>query len=232
MRFEDPFDFDFDFIGPFFGGAKRRRRRHGRRRPGWKWFERGDMKFAILALIEGKPMHGYEVMQALEEESAGCYKASAGSIYPTLQLLEDQGYISPQDRDGKKVYSITEEGQAYLDKNRAQVDDIFARVSDFSDRFFSRDMARLSRSFSRLAQATFQGAVGRLDDEALFATMQDILDRAVDEMEAAWDQAAGRRRGKRATGSKRKGDAEESGETSGRPAAEGPGEDKGPGDEA
>ncbi len=59
------------------------------RRFRWRIFERGDLKFVILRLIYDKPMHGYEVMQALEEESRGCYKASAGSVYPTLQMLED-----------------------------------------------------------------------------------------------------------------------------------------------
>ncbi|MGI9627346.1 MAG: PadR family transcriptional regulator [Longimicrobiales bacterium] len=218
MKRED-FDFDFIFGGPGAWGdwgapswkdweprvrrAKRRRKRHGRR-DSWKWFQRGDLKFAILALIEDKPMHGYEVMQALEEQSAGCYKASAGSIYPTLQLLEDQGFISPADRDGKKVYSITDEGRAFLEENRAKVDDIFSRVSDFSDRFFGKGMAELSRSFSRLAQTTFQGAMGWVEDEALLSDMKDILNGAVRDMEAAWDQAAARRRKERSPGSRSK----------------------------
>ena len=195
MRFDDYFDIDWVW-GPM-GPSHRRRRRRARRRKGWKWFERGDLKFAILALIEEKPMHGYEVMQALEEESAGCYKPSAGSVYPTLQLLEDQGFITGDDRDGKKVYSITEEGKAYLDKNRAHVDDIFDRVSEFSDRFFGQDMADLSRSFSRLAQTTFQGAVGWVDDDELVRDMKDVLNRAVSDMDAAWDRARGRRRERR-----------------------------------
>jgi DNA-binding PadR family transcriptional regulator len=80
------------------------------RRFRWRIFERGDLKFVILRLIFDKPMHGYEVMQALEEESAGCYKASAGSVYPTLQMLEDEGYVQAEEKGGKKVYEITAEG--------------------------------------------------------------------------------------------------------------------------
>src|SRR5438046_2756493 len=79
--------------------------------PGFKWrfFDRGDLKYVILRMLKTKPMHGYEVMRALEEESGGWYKASAGSVYPTLQMLEDQGYVSALDQDGKKVYTITDE---------------------------------------------------------------------------------------------------------------------------
>ncbi len=194
MRFDDFFDFEVLVGGPWGDTRRRHRQRSRRRGRRIKWFERGDLKFAILALIEDKPMHGYEVMQALEEQSRGCYKASAGSVYPTLQLLEDQGYLKSHDQDGKKVYTITDEGRDYLAKNRSQVDDIFDRVSEFSDRFFGRDMADLSRSFSRLAQTTFQGAVGWADDDELFGDMKDVLNRAVTDMEAAWDRAAARRR--------------------------------------
>ena len=197
MRFDELFDFDVWIGGPW-GDARRRNRRRGRRRDRRvKWFERGDLKFAILALIDEKPMHGYEVMQALEEQSRGCYKASAGSVYPTLQLLEDQGHLKAEDREGKKVYAITEAGRDYLEKNRSHVDDIFDRVSEFSDRFFGQDMAELSRSFSKLAQTTFQGAVGWVDDDELFGDMKDVLNQAVKDMDAAWDRARGRRRQQR-----------------------------------
>ena len=96
----------------------------------WKFFDRGDLKFVILRLLRDKPMHGYEVMRALEEESGGCYRASAGSVYPTLQLLEDQGYIKANERDGKKVYEITDAGRKHLDANSDIVDEISERVSD------------------------------------------------------------------------------------------------------
>ena len=75
------------------------------------------MKFVILRLISEKPMHGYEVMQALKEESCGCYEPSPGSVYPTLQMLEDEGYVRSQEDDGKKVYEITEEGMEYLEEH-------------------------------------------------------------------------------------------------------------------
>ena len=196
MRFDDYLDFDA-LPWPFGSSSTRRKRGRRYRRSRWKWFERGDLKFAILALIKEKPMHGYEVMQALEDESAGCYKASPGSVYPTLQLLEDQGHVTARDQAGRKIYSITDEGRAYLEENREHVEHIFERVSKFSDRIFGRDMSELSRKFSRLARTTFQGAVSWIDDEQLFGDMKGVLDRAVKDMDAAWDAARDRRRATR-----------------------------------
>ncbi|MCY4397818.1 MAG: PadR family transcriptional regulator [Gemmatimonadetes bacterium] len=197
MRFDDYLDFD-SLPWPFGSSSTRRKRGQRYRRSRWKWFERGDLKFAILALIEEKPMHGYEVMQALEAESAGCYRASPGSVYPTLQLLEDQGHATARDQAGRKIYSITESGRGYLEENREHVEHIFERVSKFSDRIFGRDMSELSRKFSRLARTTFQGAVSWIDDEQLFSDMKGVLDRAVKDMDAAWDAARERRRAAKA----------------------------------
>ena len=197
MRFDDFLDLDA-FPWPFGTGTPPWQRRQGQRRTRWKWFERGDLKFAILGLIEQKPMHGYEVMQELEEQSAGCYRASPGSVYPTLQLLEDQGLLSARDHGGKKIYSITDAGREYLDENRDHVNSIFERVSRFSDRLFGRDMADLSRRFSHLARSTFQSALGWIEDEQLFKDMKDVLDRAVKDMDTAWDEARERWRAAKA----------------------------------
>lgn len=199
MRFDDYLDLDA-FPWPFGRGTPPWQRRQRQRRTRWKWFERGDLKFAILGLIEQKPMHGYEVMQALEEQSAGCYRASPGSVYPTLQLLEDQGLLTARDHSGKKIYSITDAGRSYLDENRDHVNHIFERVSRFSDRLFGGNVAELSRKFSHLARTTFQSALGWIDDEQLFKDMRRILDRAVKDMDAAWDGARERWNAERAAG--------------------------------
>jgi DNA-binding PadR family transcriptional regulator len=86
--------------GPFWGGQR--------------FFGRGDVKYALLELLQERPMHGYEMMKALEERCGGFYVASAGTIYPTLQMLEDRGLITSSQTDGKKIYSITEVGRAFL----------------------------------------------------------------------------------------------------------------------
>ncbi len=154
----------------------------GRRGFGFKMFDRGDLKYVILRLLSTKPMHGYEVMRALEEESGGCYSASPGSVYPTLQMLEDQGYVVCEEKEGKKVYSITDEGREFLKENGDLVDDILDRVSDITDRFFRTEMRDLTRSFRKLAQVTFERGVHWAGPEEL-EKITEILDRATRDIE-------------------------------------------------
>ena len=81
---------------------------------GHRFFGRGDVKFALLELLQERPMHGYEMMKALEERSGGFYVPSAGTIYPTLQMLEDRGLVTSKEVDSKRIYSITDAGRAAL----------------------------------------------------------------------------------------------------------------------
>jgi DNA-binding PadR family transcriptional regulator len=73
---------------------------------------RGEVRPAILAALADQPMHGYQVMQELRERSGGAWAPSAGSIYPTLQLLEDEGLVQAEEKDGRRVFSLTEAGRA------------------------------------------------------------------------------------------------------------------------
>ncbi len=72
---------------------------------------RGDVRTAVLALLAEKPMHGYQIIREIEERSDGAWKPSPGSVYPTLQLLADEGLISAEESDGRKTYSLTDEGR-------------------------------------------------------------------------------------------------------------------------
>ena len=81
-------------------------------------FQKGDLKYILLDLIKDKPRHGYEIIRELEEQSYGFYKPSPGVIYPTLQMLQEMGYVSSTEQEGKKIYSITEEGLAFLTKKK------------------------------------------------------------------------------------------------------------------
>jgi|SRR5688572_7039375 len=149
----------------------------------WRFYDRGDLKFVILRLLREKPMHGYEVMRALEEGSGGWYRASPGSVYPTLQMLEDQGYVTALEQDGKKVYTITDAGRAYLSENSDLVDDILNRVSDYTSGEFRASMGGLTKSFTRLAQTTFERALKWPGDEEVAAQIKVILDRAAHDIE-------------------------------------------------
>ena len=70
------------------------------------------MRAAILLALADEPMHGYQIMQRLEERSGGAWRPSPGSVYPTLQLLEDQGLIKGEEAEGRRVFSLTEAGAA------------------------------------------------------------------------------------------------------------------------
>jgi DNA-binding PadR family transcriptional regulator len=83
-------------------------------------FERGALKYALLELLHERPKHGYEMMKELEEKMGGFYAPSAGAVYPTLQLLEDRGWVTSEAVDGKKVYKITPDGSKALDEASAR----------------------------------------------------------------------------------------------------------------
>lgn len=72
---------------------------------------RGELRTAILALLAERPMHGYQIIREIEERSGGSWKPSAGSVYPTLQLLSDEGFVSTEESNGRKIYSLTEAGR-------------------------------------------------------------------------------------------------------------------------
>ena len=77
---------------------------------------RGDTRTALLAALAEAPAHGYELMQRIEEKSEGAWRPSPGSVYPTLQLLEDEGLVRVAERDGKRIFEITDEGRAEAER--------------------------------------------------------------------------------------------------------------------
>jgi DNA-binding PadR family transcriptional regulator len=76
---------------------------------------RGDVRAAVLTLLAESPMHGYQIIHEIEERSGGSWKPSPGSVYPTLQLLADEGLITAEEANGRKTYALTEAGQAEVD---------------------------------------------------------------------------------------------------------------------
>jgi DNA-binding PadR family transcriptional regulator len=86
-------------MGPGWGGGRRRLRR-------------GDIRRSILSALQDGPAHGYEVMSRLETRSGGMWRPSPGSVYPTLQMLEDEGMVQARAEDGTRVYELTPAGEA------------------------------------------------------------------------------------------------------------------------
>ena len=93
-----------------------------------RFFGPGEVRLALLSLIADSPKHGYELMRQLEERSGGIYSASAGTVYPTLQQLEDEGLISSDSKEGKRVYAITDAGAAELKREDETVRRIWWRA--------------------------------------------------------------------------------------------------------
>jgi DNA-binding PadR family transcriptional regulator len=103
---------------------------HGRR-GGGRIFSHGGLRFVLLHLISEKPSHGYELIKRIEDRLGGSYSPSPGTVYPTLTLLEEQGYLQGESADagGRKSYAITEAGKIFLEENRALTDDMLARLN-------------------------------------------------------------------------------------------------------
>ena len=152
-----------------FGG------RHGRR--GERVFDQGDLRFVILKLIGESPRHGYEIIKAIEDAVGGAYSPSPGVIYPTLTLLEELGYVTVQAAEGgKKLYRITEAGQAALEEKKAVVDAIFRRMADLNERF-EGPSPRIARAMQNLG-----AAIGlRMRSGPVSADQLDVMIAAIDE---------------------------------------------------
>lgn len=167
-----------DFRGRGFGFGGHRRGRGGR------WFEPGEMRLVILRLIREKPRHGYEIIKALEERMGGCYTPSAGTVYPTLQLLEDQGFVRIVEEGGKKIYHITPEGEQFLDENKDLLDEIGERVRDAIHGVAGGAMGDVNVAFAKLAKRAFQDAWRAGPDSERTKKIAEILRRALEDIEA------------------------------------------------
>ncbi len=137
----------------------------GRRRAG-----RGDIRTAILRLLSEEPMHGYQIIHELAERSGGVWNPSAGSVYPTLQLLCDEGLVESEQAAGKKVYHLTDAGReavAEFDGKRAPWEDAAEAVPGGSG---------YHQAAGRLLQAVFQ--VGKTGSAAQWAAAAAVMDTA------------------------------------------------------
>jgi DNA-binding PadR family transcriptional regulator len=151
------------FGGGFFGGFG------GRGGPNFgagRKLNAADLQLLILALLEEKPRHGYELIKELEERSGGFYSPSPGVIYPALTYLEEIGYASVETSGTKKLYSITAEGRQHLDEHRKTAEVMMTELEHIGakmermQRFFANDDSEDDASSSR--------ASGQFD-EAIFA---------------------------------------------------------------
>jgi len=140
---------------------------------------RGDVRVAILALLAEQPMHGYQIIQQIEERSGGAWKPSPGSVYPTLQLLTDEGVIEVEEAGGRKTYSLTEAGRAEAADKPAPWQSTTGGTADgdapsAGGRGDRPGFGTLSKAGANLAQAAMQ--VGRTGSPEQIQQAVDVID--------------------------------------------------------
>lgn len=147
-------------------------------------FERGDLKYVILELVQDKPSHGYEIIRALQERFGGFYSPSPGAVYPTLQMLEEMGYVSLTEQDGKKVYAITDEGRRFLTERKPAVEEMWERMRGRWNPDLGREMHRLMHDMKDLGRAFASETRRRVPDADRMRRIREVVARAKAEIEA------------------------------------------------
>lgn len=165
-----PDDFADLAMGPRWGrGPGGRGGPGGRRGPGRG--RRGDVRNAILALLLEGPANGYQLIEGIKEKSQDLWRPGAGSIYPALSLLEEEGLITPIELDGRKVYELTEAGREHIASHAEETSEPWARVAQPHQGFVSV-RKELHGLVLALQQVVLEG------DEEQVAKARGVLDRA------------------------------------------------------
>lgn len=145
-------------------------------------FHKGNLKYVILDLIKDKPHYGYEIIRALEERSHGFYTPSPGTVYPTLQMLEEMGYASAIEQDGKRVYTITEEGRTFLAERKDVADEVRSQMRRHWDPEGIGELSQMMREFGRLGK--IMGHRVRHASPEKIQHIREVVSRAYEEIEA------------------------------------------------
>lgn len=159
----------FDSVQDDIPPKGRHHRHHKRDRGDERRTPRGDIKYILLALLAEEPRHGYELIKELEARYGGFWKPSPGSVYPTLQLLEEGGYLTSEQVEGKKVYTITNSGRELLSER--------GDSRDWMDRGNKPEhLIELKGAIADVGAAVMQVARSRNPDKV--TRVQEILNRA------------------------------------------------------
>lgn len=157
-------------------------------REGGRFFGRGDMKYALLWLLQERPMHGYEMIKALEQRSGGFYSPSPGSIYPTLQMLEEGGFATSNEVEGKKVYTITDAGRALLTGDPRREEGFagppWMRRHGPGERVSRPELQALRREAMEVARLFAIAGRSSFNDPEQLTRLRGIIERARGELNA------------------------------------------------
>jgi DNA-binding PadR family transcriptional regulator len=146
--------------------------------------ERGEVRYLVLDVLAAGPAHGYQVLQTIEDRSGGAYRPSAGSIYPTLQMLEEMGLLSRAEDGGRKVYSLTEAGRTELEAHRDEIDEAWERFSGHADWAGQFDFPALAGRVRRLFRAIGRGVRRGRIDAARMKRIQQTIEEALAALES------------------------------------------------
>ena len=147
-----------------------------------RMFEQGDLRFVVLKLLGERPSHGYEIIKAVEERFGGAYAPSPGIVYPTLTMLEEQGLIAVVETEGpRKLYGLTNEGRAELDRSSADVERVFARMSELRQRFGGGTAPEITRAMDNLKTALrLRMSRGGPDEVSKITAVLDAAARSIE----------------------------------------------------
>jgi DNA-binding PadR family transcriptional regulator len=138
-------------------------------------FGHGGLRLVLLRLISEKPSHGYELIKEVEERFKGGYSPSPGVIYPTLNWLEDEGFITIQPGDdGRKSAHITEAGQAFLAEKAEEIDILFERMNQGGEGGEHGDYTQLMRAMGNLKMALKMRGMKPLNQDQIDAAVEMI----------------------------------------------------------
>ena len=151
-----------------------------------RFFAAGELRLALLSLLEDGPKHGYELMKTLETRTGGTYRASAGAVYPTLQQMEDEGLVTSEQKDGKRVYQITEAGKAECARNAEAIKELWERAGGWEDwrDYFGPHVASMAGPAAHVMKAAIRAAGRSRDDPDKTARIFTILDQARRDLDA------------------------------------------------
>jgi DNA-binding PadR family transcriptional regulator len=146
--------------------------------------ERGEVRWLVLEALEDGPKHGYGIIQVIEQRTSGAYKPSPGSIYPTLQLLEEMELVVCEREGSRKSYSLTDAGRAELEEHREDVEQSYGRLGGDLGWTEHVDFHSLGRRVVRTLRAVRTGVRrGRIGKSEL-QRIREVMDRALDEVES------------------------------------------------
>jgi DNA-binding PadR family transcriptional regulator len=152
--------------------------------PAGRFFGPGELRLALLSLLQEAPSNGYQLMSRLEERCGGAYQASAGAIYPTLAQLEDEKLIATQGAENR-TYTVTKSGKEAIRAHREEIDRVWARASSWSDwgAFRDPDAAEIVGPALRLAKAALKAVAHAHGDPAVIDSVRVILEEARGQIE-------------------------------------------------